>query len=60
MGNLPLENASTNTLVVDTTQNIELPTEDIFTKLTEAELGALKQVPVGVQESTSSIINPQD
>ena len=35
---IPLENVPKNAMVVDSSQNIEVPAESIFKKLTEAEL----------------------
>ena len=56
-----IESAPTNIQVVDTSMNVEVPNEDIFMKLIEAELGPIQEMPVQLQPaSTSSIVNPQD
>ena len=51
-----IEGVPTNIQVVDTSQNVEVPNEDIFMKPIEAELGPIQEIPV----PESSIVNPHE
>ena len=42
---IPFENFPTDNVIVDARRNFEIPTEHIFTKLTEAELGPVQDIP---------------
>lgn len=54
-----LENVITQ-LVVDTSHEVTIPSDDIFTKLIEAELGCHQEMHMDVHEPPSSSIDLQD
>ena len=56
---IPLEKIPKNTMIVNCSQNVEVPAESIFKNVTEAELGQVQEMQED-DESTRSSLDPKD